>query len=61
MSATLETWIFACSLLFLAGMLMVAASAVPSLQARFPRLLFRGFGAAALSFGLVLAGALLWR
>lgn len=61
MSATLETWIFVCSLIFLAGMLMVAASALPAVQARHPRLLFRGFAIAAGSFFLVLAGALVWR
>jgi hypothetical protein len=61
MSATLEAWIFGCSLLFLAGMLMVGGSAIPTLQKRYPRLLFRGFAIAALSFLLVLVGALLWR
>ena len=59
MNPTLEAWIFGCSLLFLAGMLLVVGSAVPAVQRRFPRVLLVGFLLAIASFALVLAGALL--
>jgi len=57
MNPTLEAWIFACSLLFLAGMLLVVGSAVPAVQRRFPRVLLAGFLLAIASFALVLVGA----
>ena len=59
MTPQLETWVFACSVVFLVGMLMVVASAVPAVQRRYPRVLLHGFLVAIGSFGLVIAGALL--
>lgn len=57
---TLDTWLFACSLLFLAGIVLVVASASPALARRYPRALLHGFLLAIASFGLVLLGAWWW-
>lgn len=46
--------LFGCSLIFLAGILMVTASVFPGVQARYPRLMLQGFLVAVASFGLVL-------
>ena len=46
--------LFACSLVFLAGILMVAASVSERVRARYPRLMLNGFLVAVASFGLVL-------
>ena len=46
--------LFGCSLVFLAGVLMVAASVFPRVQARYPRLMLQGFLVAVASFALVL-------
>ena len=61
MSPALDAWVFACSLLFLAGMLMVVGSAVPAVQRRYPKALPHGFLLAVASFGLVIVGAVLLR
>ncbi len=47
--------------LFLLGVLMIVASAVPPVARRFPRVFLTGFLVAVLSLVLVLAGALLFR
>jgi hypothetical protein len=60
-SPALNAWIFGCSLLFLAGMVLVVASAVPAVARRYPRALPHGFLMAVASFGLVIVGALLLR
>ena len=46
--------LFACSLVFLVGILMVAASVSERVRARYPRLMLNGFLVAVASFGLVL-------
>ena len=46
--------LFACSLVFLAGILMVAASVSERVRARYPGLMLQGFLVAVASFGLVL-------
>ena len=61
MNPALEAWIFGCSLLFLAGMVLVVASAFPAVARRYPRALPHGFLMAIVSFGLVIVGALLLR
>lgn len=61
MTPTLEAWLFACSLLFLAGIVLVVASGVPAVARRHPRALLHGFLVAIASFGLVLLGAWWWR
>lgn len=61
MSAALNAWIFGCSLLFLAGMLLVVGSGLPAVQRRYPKALGHGFLMAVASFGLVIVGALLLR
>jgi len=61
MNPALDAWIFACSLLFLVGMLLVVASALPSVERRYPRALPHGFLLAVASFALVVVGALLLR
>jgi hypothetical protein len=61
MSPVLNAWIFGCSLLFLAGMVLVVASAIPAVARRYPRALPHGFLVAVASFALVIVGALLFR
>ena len=46
--------LFGCSLVFLAGILMVAASVSERVRERYPRLMLNGFLVAVASFGLVL-------
>ena len=46
--------LFGCSLVFLAGVLMVAASVSERVRARYPRLMLSGFLVAVASFVLVL-------
>ncbi len=46
--------LFGCSLVFLLGVLMVAASAFASVRARYPQVMLHGFLVALLSFALVL-------
>ncbi len=46
--------LFVCSLVFLAGILMVAASVSERVRARYPGLMLQGFLVAVASFGLVL-------
>jgi hypothetical protein len=60
-SPALNAWVFGCSLLFLAGMVLVVASAIPAVARRYPRALPHGFLMAVASFGLVIVGALLLR
>lgn len=55
----LETWVFVRSLVFLIGIAMVVAYAVPAVRARYPKALFVGFALAIASFALVGLGALL--
>jgi hypothetical protein len=50
---TLDRVTFAASCLFLLGMLMVVATAVPVVQRRYPRFLMYGFLLAILSFVVV--------
>lgn len=57
----LDAWLFACSLVFLAGIALVVASAVPVVRERYPKALLHGFGLAVFSFALVGLGALLLR
>ncbi len=60
-SPALETWVFVSSWVFLIGMALVVAYAVPTVRARYPKVLFLGFGLAIASFALVGLGALLLR
>lgn len=46
--------LFGCSLVFLLGVLMVAASAFAGVRARYPQVMLHGFLVALLSFALVL-------
>jgi len=46
--------LFACSLVFLLGVLMVAASAWGGVRARYPQVMLQGFLVALASFVLVL-------
>ncbi len=55
----LETWTFGSSLVFLVGIALVVAYAVPTVRARYPKVLFLGFGLTIASFALVGLGALL--
>jgi hypothetical protein len=61
MSPALNAWVFGCSLLFLAGMVLVVASAVPAVARRYPKALPHGFLLAVASFGLVILGAVVLR
>ncbi len=54
----LDGWLFAASWLFLAGIVLVVASAVPALARQFPRLLVTGFMLALASLVVVLVAAL---
>ncbi len=54
----LDAWLHAASWLFLAGVLMVIASAVPALALRFPRLLVQGFMVTIAALGVALVAAL---
>lgn len=54
----LDGWLYAASWLFLAGIVLVIASAVPALTRHFPRLLVTGFMLALASLALVLVAAL---
>ena len=54
----LDGWLYAASWLFLAGIVLVVASAVPALTRRFPRLLMAGFMLALSSLVVVLIAAL---
>lgn len=54
----LDAWLSAASWLFLVGVLMVIASAVPALARRFPRLLVQGFMMTIASLALALVAAL---
>ena len=54
----LDGWLYAASWLFLAGIVLVVASAVPALTRRFPRLLMTGFMLALASLVVVLIAAL---
>jgi len=58
-SPALEAWIFACSLLFLAGIVLVVSAAVPAARRRYPKGLLHGFLLAVASFALVIVGALI--
>lgn len=58
MSPALENWIFACSLLFLLGIVLVVSAAVPAARERYPKALLHGFLLAIASFALVIVGAL---
>lgn len=54
--------IFACSLLFLLGVLMVSVSAFEGVRSRYPKVMLNGFLVAVLSIGLVLlVGVLRWQ
>jgi hypothetical protein len=55
----LEAWTFASSLVFLFGIALVVAYAVPVVRARYPKVLFVGFALTIASFALVGLGALL--
>ncbi|MFO8150487.1 MAG: hypothetical protein R6T93_09330 [Trueperaceae bacterium] len=57
MSPALEAWVFFCSLLFLAGIVLVVSAAVPSARERYPKALIHGFLLAIASFALVIVGA----
>jgi hypothetical protein len=46
--------LFGCSLIFLLGVLMVAASAFAGVRSRYPQVMLHGFLVALLSFALVL-------
>jgi len=46
--------LFACSLVFLLGVLMVAAAALEGVRARYPQIMLHGFLVALASFALVL-------
>ena len=59
MSPALETWVFACSVLFLAGIVLVVSAAVPAARERYPKALLHGFLLAMASFVLVIVGALI--
>ena len=52
----LDAWLFVCSVVFLAGMLLVASSAVPRVRERYPKALMHGFLVAITSFALVGVG-----
>ena len=54
----LDGWLYAASWLFLAGIVLAFASAVPALVRRFPRLLMTGFLLALASLVVVLVAAL---
>ena len=54
----LDGWLQAASWLFLLGVCLVLVSAVPSLNARFPRLLLHGFLLAIASLAIALVAAL---
>jgi hypothetical protein len=58
-SPALETWVFVCSLLFLAGIVLVVSTAVPSARERYPKALINGFLLAIASFALVILGAVI--
>lgn len=53
----LDAWLFACSLGFLAGMLLVVASASERVRTRYPKALLHGFLLAIVSFAAVGLGA----
>jgi len=59
MSPALETWVFFCSLIFLAGIVLVVSAAVPAAQRRYPKALLHGFLLAVASFALVIVGAVI--
>jgi len=54
----LDGWLYAASWLFLLGIVMVIASAVPALAKRVPRLFVYGFMVAIGSLALVLVAAI---
>lgn len=54
----LDGWLYAASWLFLVGIVLVVASAVPAFAGRFPRLLVLGFMLALASLAVVLIAAL---
>jgi hypothetical protein len=58
-SPALETWVFVCSLLFLAGIVLVVSAAVPVARERYPKALIHGFLLAIASFALVILGAVI--
>jgi hypothetical protein len=52
-----DTWMFLSSLLFLVGILLVIASAVPVLSERYPKALMHGFLTALVAVALAVVGA----
>lgn len=54
--------LFVCSLIFLLGVLMVAASAFEGIRARYPQVMLHGFLVALTSIGMVLlVGVFRWQ
>lgn len=53
----LDRWLFVCSFGFLAGMVLVVASAFERVRARYPKALLHGFLLAVASFAAVGLGA----
>ncbi len=54
--------LFVCSLIFLLGVLMVAASAFEGIRARYPQVMLHGFLVALASIGMVLlVGVFRWQ
>lgn len=52
-----DTWMFASSLLFLGGILMVLASAIPAVAQRYPKALMHGFLTTLIAVALAVVGA----
>lgn len=59
MNAIFDIWMFACSFLFMLGMLLSVASPLPWVAKRNPRALMHGFLLALLAVAGAVAGAVL--